>query len=55
MNPFPPIPASHIPEIAVYRAPCQYESTGFGEKFLPQWTPNTVSEATDNTTDAKPE
>ena len=55
MNPFPPIPASHIPEIAVYRAPCQYESTGFGEKLLPQWTPNTVSEATDNTTDAKPE
>jgi cytochrome c oxidase subunit I len=55
MNPFPPIPASHIPEIAVYRAPCQYESTGFGETFLPQWTPNTVFEATDNTTDAKPE
>jgi cytochrome c oxidase subunit I len=55
MNPFPPIPASHIPEIAVYRAPCQYESTGFGEKLLPQWTPNTVFEATDNTTDAKPE
>jgi len=55
MNPFPPIPASHIPEIAVHRAPCQYESTGFGETFLPQWTPNTVFEATDNTTDAKPE
>ncbi len=56
MNPFPPIPASDIPVITVHRAPCHYKSHHPGDTFLPQWTPDPVSQTqTENTTKAKPE
>jgi cytochrome c oxidase subunit 1 len=56
MNPFTPPAASDTPEIAVYRAPCHYQSTEPGETFLPQWTPGTVVDATiPGTRNTKPE
>ena len=56
MNPFTPLPASDLPEIIVYRAPCHYQSTAVPDSFLPQWIPNTVVEnITENATNTKPE
>jgi cytochrome c oxidase subunit I len=56
MNHFTPSPASDTPAITVHRAPCHYQSTELGETFLPQWMPDTVTQATiENTTNAKPE
>jgi cytochrome c oxidase subunit 1 len=60
MNPFPPIHASDTPEVTVHRAPCHYQSTGpateQGTLFLPQWEPDTITQATiENTINTKPE
>jgi cytochrome c oxidase subunit 1 len=60
MNPFPPIPASDIPAIAVYRAPCHYQTTGPATEpdtsFLTQWQPDTVAETSaEHTINTKPE
>jgi len=56
MNPFTAPPASDKPQIAVHRAPCDYQSTNPGGTFLPQWQPDTLILAEiENTTDAKPE
>jgi hypothetical protein len=56
MNPFPPITASDIPGITVYRAPCQYQVNEFGDSFLPQWASDPVTEAViEDTINTKPE
>ena len=56
LNPFPPLPASDTPQIAVYRAPCHYSSVNLGNSFLPQWVQHTVVQPTiEGTTNAKPE
>jgi len=56
LNPFPPSPASDIPEIAVHRPPCHYQPSQTGFTFLPQWIPDIVAPVEiKNDTNPKPE
>jgi cytochrome c oxidase subunit 1 len=56
LNPSTPPTASDTSEIAVYRAPCDYQSTRLGESYLPQWIPALIADVKiENTTDTKPE
>jgi cytochrome c oxidase subunit I len=53
LYPFTPEPHLDPTPITVHRAPCQY-SVSSGE-FLPQWAPESIQSAVDNTQSTKPE
>jgi cytochrome c oxidase subunit I len=56
LNPFTPSTASDTSAITVYRSPCHYHSAETGDAFLPQWTPDIISQiAIESAINSKPE